>query len=552
MFSNVVTLKSGGYIVINQTEALVSIDVNSGRSTREHNIEDTALSTNLEAAEEISRQLRLRDLAGLIVIDFIDMEEKRNNRAVERKLNDCLKNDRARIQVGRISHFGLLEMSRQRIRTGVLESSTTPCPHCNGTGLLRSTTSLALLELRALEEALIKNATHDIILRTRMETAFYLLNQKRESLRALEARFGVTITVTADAALPPGQHYVIERGGEATRRFLADSPAAEGAAPAAAPPRANGSHRAVHLEDVELPEEPEEEIEAEGETSEEDGGDESQRSENGEGRKRRRRRRRRGGRDRDRENGGAPAGQPRLADANGDTAEGEAEDGDDEESGDDDGNAPRNEQQGSAEERRRRRRRRGGRRNRRDRDGREPREGMIEGVGEAAASEAADVVTTEPVVASEPEPALPADAPAKPRRGRGKKAEVEAAPAEAVVAEAEPAVGSAKPKRGRGKKAASDEVAAEVTPAPEAANTPDAAPAKPARGRRKAAPAEDVVAAEPAAPTPVVVTEAPAPAPVTPPAPAAPPPAPEPEEVVDPNRPKRSGWWAKAKSAFGG
>jgi ribonuclease E len=151
MFSNTVTLKSGGYIVINQTEALVAIDINSGRSTREHNIEDTALKTNLEAAEEISRQLRLRDLAGLIVIDFIDMEENRNNRAVEKKLKECLKNDRARIQVGRISAFGLLEMSRQRIRTGVLESSSVPCPHCAGAGLVRSTPSIALQILRALE-----------------------------------------------------------------------------------------------------------------------------------------------------------------------------------------------------------------------------------------------------------------------------------------------------------------------------------------------------------------------------------------------------------------
>ena len=144
MFSNRVTLRSGGYLVINPTEALVSIDVNSGRSTREHNIEDTALQTNLEAAEEIARQLRLRDLAGLIVIDFIDMEEKRNNRAVEKKLKERLKNDRARIQVGRISPFGLLEMSRQRIRTGVLESSSMPCPHCAGTGLVRATPSVAL------------------------------------------------------------------------------------------------------------------------------------------------------------------------------------------------------------------------------------------------------------------------------------------------------------------------------------------------------------------------------------------------------------------------
>src|SRR5208283_1075412 len=144
MFSNQVTLKSGGYIVINQTEALVAIDVNSGRSTREHNIEDTALRTNLEASDEIARQLRLRDLAGLIVIDFIDMEENRNNRTVERRLKDALKNDRARIQVGRMSHFGLLEMSRQRMRTGVIEGSTVACPHCAGAGMVRSTSSIAL------------------------------------------------------------------------------------------------------------------------------------------------------------------------------------------------------------------------------------------------------------------------------------------------------------------------------------------------------------------------------------------------------------------------
>ena len=179
MFSNQVTLKSGGYIVINQTEALVAIDVNSGRSTREHNIEDTALRTNLEAADEIARQLRLRDLAGLIVVDFIDMEETRNNRAVERRIKDALKNDRARIQVGRISHFGLLEMSRQRIRTGVLEGSTVVCPHCQGAGVVRSTSSIALHVLRVLEDALIKSATHDIDVRTRTAVALYILNQKR-------------------------------------------------------------------------------------------------------------------------------------------------------------------------------------------------------------------------------------------------------------------------------------------------------------------------------------------------------------------------------------
>ncbi|MDQ3560500.1 MAG: ribonuclease E/G, partial [Pseudomonadota bacterium] len=169
MFSPQVTLKSGGYIVINQTEALVSIDVNSGRSTREHSIEDTALNTNLEAAEEIARQLRLRDLAGLIVIDFIDMEENRNNRSVERKLKDCLRADRARIQVGRISHFGLMEMSRQRIRTGVLESSTVSCPHCRGTGQVRSISSLSLQILRALEDNLLRQSGHHLYVRSRPE-----------------------------------------------------------------------------------------------------------------------------------------------------------------------------------------------------------------------------------------------------------------------------------------------------------------------------------------------------------------------------------------------
>jgi ribonuclease E len=216
MFSNQVTLKSGGYIVINQTEALVAIDVNSGRSTREHNIEDTAVRTNLEAADEVARQLRLRDLAGLIVVDFIDMEEGRNNRAVERRIKDALKNDRARIQVGRISHFGLLEMSRQRIRTGVLEGSTVICPHCAGAGVVRSTSSVALHVLRVVEDALIKSASHDIAVRTRTEVALYILNQKRSHLRDIERRFGVNVTVGADDSLSGSTYHVLERGEPAT------------------------------------------------------------------------------------------------------------------------------------------------------------------------------------------------------------------------------------------------------------------------------------------------------------------------------------------------
>jgi ribonuclease E len=212
MFSPTVQLRSGGYIVLNQTEALVSIDVNSGRSTREHHIEDTALKTNVEAAEEIARQLRLRDLAGLIVIDFIDMDEKRNNRTVERRLKDALRHDRARIQVGRISHFGLLEMSRQRIRTSVLESSTEKCVHCGGTGHVRSVSSVSLQLLRSLEETLLKGPTHNLIVRTRPEIALYVLNHKRAHLRALEERFRVTLTVNADAEVGGQTGFVIDRG----------------------------------------------------------------------------------------------------------------------------------------------------------------------------------------------------------------------------------------------------------------------------------------------------------------------------------------------------
>ncbi len=210
-----VTLKSGGYIIINQTEALVSVDVNSGRSTREHSIEDTALQTNLEAAEEVARQLRLRDLAGLVVIDFIDMEEKRNNRAVEKRLKDNLKNDRARIQVGRISHFGLLEMSRQRIRASVLESTMQVCTHCGGTGHVRSESSVALHVIRTIEEYLLRSSTNDLIVKTSVATALYVLNQKRQTLLDLEARFGLTIILEADDSVG-AQHVVIDKGDLAT------------------------------------------------------------------------------------------------------------------------------------------------------------------------------------------------------------------------------------------------------------------------------------------------------------------------------------------------
>jgi ribonuclease E len=291
MFSNQVTLKSGGYIVINQTEALVAIDVNSGRSTREHNIEDTALRTNLEAADEIARQLRLRDLAGLIVVDFIDMEESRNNRSVERRIKDALKNDRARIQVGRISHFGLLEMSRQRIRTGVLEGSTVVCAHCQGAGVVRSTASIALHVLRVLEDALIKSSTHDVIVRTRSPVALYILNQKRANLRDLERRFGVAVVIEADDTLTGSNYHAIERGEPATGvRGEAEAPSlpVEDLATIADEP-------APIEEDLEDDNEPgQDESAAEGERpGEHQGAGSSEETEAG--RRRRRRRRRRGG-----------------------------------------------------------------------------------------------------------------------------------------------------------------------------------------------------------------------------------------------------------------
>ena len=201
--SPIVQLRSGGYVVINPTEALVAIDVNSGRSTKERNIEETALKTNVEAAEEIARQLRLRDLAGLIVIDFIDMEEHRNQGAVERRLKDAMRHDRARIQLGRISPFGLLEMSRQRLRPSLLEASTQPCPHCNGTGHIRSTESTALHVLRAIEEEGMRRRSAEISVAVPTAVALYILNHKRDALVHAEQRYSFRVTISSDDALVP-------------------------------------------------------------------------------------------------------------------------------------------------------------------------------------------------------------------------------------------------------------------------------------------------------------------------------------------------------------
>jgi len=361
MFSSTVTLKSGGYIVINQTEALVAIDVNSGRATREHNIEDTATKTNLEAADEIGRQLRLRDLAGLIVIDFIDMEDNRNDRSVEKRLHNAVKNDRARIQIGKISQFGLLEMSRQRLRAGVIAGSTVPCPHCGGQGIVRSVESTALRVLRGLEEEAQKQRCEGMVVRVAADVGFYTLNQKRAELARLETEYDVVINFEPKEGLKAGD-FEIDRFGQR-----------------------DPSTRPTKLAPIEPPPEPEPEPEvieeAELEAAEEAGsepaetahGDEQQQRDS-EGR-RRRRRRRRGGRGRDRENG-----EQNFANNGAAHPEAQGEDAERDEEGEQQGET---ELQGQSEDKpgeaqtgegqfgeggRRRRRRRRGRRGGRDRD----------------------------------------------------------------------------------------------------------------------------------------------------------------------------------------
>ncbi|PKP85575.1 MAG: ribonuclease E/G [Alphaproteobacteria bacterium HGW-Alphaproteobacteria-2] len=276
MFNPTVQLKSGGYIVIGVTEALVAIDVNSGRATKEGSIEETALKTNLEAAEEIARQLRLRDLAGLIVIDFIDMDERRNNAAVEKRLKEKLKSDRARIQIGRISGFGLLEMSRQRLRPGMLEATTQPCPHCHGTGLIRNDESLALSILRQLEEEGVRQRSREVLVRMPVGIVNFLINAKREHLAGIEARYGLSVRIEADPSLV-SPDFAIERFKTASRPV-----------PVARP---------VVSVDMTLPEVEADEAEADEDEDEEETGTERGADTGGEGgSKKKRRRRKRGGR----------------------------------------------------------------------------------------------------------------------------------------------------------------------------------------------------------------------------------------------------------------
>ena len=366
MLLPIVQLRSGGYLVINQAEALVAIDVNSGRSTRERNIEETALRTNLEAADEVARQLRLRDLAGLIVIDFIDMESKRHNAMVERRLKEALKNDRARIQVGHISHFGLLEMSRQRLRPSLAETSFIPCPHCGGTGHVRSTESAAIHVLRGIEDEGSKRRAAEIVVHVSTPIALYLLNHKRERIREIELRYTMRVMIAADDHQIAPQ-YRIEKvraqiAGEALPVVTPDSPAVVLPAPVAEPAE----------EETESARSDEDEIQDEGQDEvggEDAGADAAAGSgEDGDRQRKRRRRRRRGRRD------DAAQATPASGDDGG--AEAPAEDSEDT-TGEETAAAQEHiegvpehaEPELDEEARNRRRGRRGGRRRRREDDG---------------------------------------------------------------------------------------------------------------------------------------------------------------------------------------
>ncbi len=517
-----VTLKSGGYIIINQTEALVAIDVNSGRSTREHSIEDTALQTNLEAAEEVARQLRLRDLAGLVVVDFIDMEEKRNNRSVEKRLKDHLKNDRARIQVGRISHFGLLEMSRQRIRASVLESTMQVCSHCNGTGHVRSQSSVALHVLRGVEEYLLKNTTHNITVRTTPDIALYLLNHKRGTIIDYEERFGVQIIIEADAHVG-AQHFAIDRG-EAVENPVKIEQILQ------FEPEIDEDDDVVIEEDIE----DEEEVVAEAKPERAERAERSERapaeqSDDQGNRKRKRRRRRRGGRP-----GSDPATEAGVSADDASDEDGDEDEADDvaAQAGSEDAQDAGLSEEERQKRKRRRRGKRGGRRNRPDEAEGENLAADGEAAGEEASTnapeaDAAATVSAEAVVsilaveeiAEAPVVAEEEVKPAKPKRSRKKAvaaadvAVAEEAPAATADADAQAAV-EAKP----------EAVAAVEEPAVEkaAADLEDTKldETKPVRANRNI----ETIASEPVVKSSTVKKD---------------------EGDTDPAKPKKGGWWQK-------
>jgi ribonuclease E len=581
-----VPLKSGGYLVINQTEALVAIDVNSGRSTKERNIEATALKTNMEAAEEACRQLRLRDLAGLIVIDFIDMDESKNNRAVEKKLKDCLAEDRARVQMGKISSFGLMEISRQRRRSGVLEGTTHVCEHCQGVGRVRSTESSALSALRGVEmEAL--RGSGEVTLKVSAAVGFYILNEKRDYLTRVHQAHGVYVTVQVDESLSYAEHE-IER--TVTGEPIHHVPTG------LLTPSNDIEPDDDYIDDVEEDEPFDaEELEDEEEREDTEGGAphrdahdrEPRADDDADGNRRGRGRRRRRGRGRD-DVRDAPRDGVREPRPEGEEAAAAPAALDDDADG------------------RGRRGRRGRRGGRRMRDDARPQDGFtwtrprvpfgddpfvwhdvatLEGPQPRPANDGAPIAAG-PAVASAPEVAAEA-APARSGRDRGRgrgrgrdRAEAPLAEAAnegvtAVIADTAPAddiwvelpptpePGAAKPRRGRGRGRAAETAAVEAPAAPEpvAAAAPEPvaepvaaeAPAKRSRGRKAAA--APVEAAVEAAPEPVIVAE-PVAEPVVAkvkaaakpkavkPVPAAPV-EPDPAEITAPPAAPKRGWWRR-------
>ena len=550
IYTPVVPLKSGGYLVINQTEALVAVDVNSGRATRERNVEATALRTNMEAAEETARQLRLRDLAGLVVIDFIDMDESKNNRAVEKKLKDALKDDRARIQVGRISSFGLMELSRQRRRSSLLEGTTHVCEQCAGTGRVRSVESSALGALRAAEVEALKGSG-EITLRAPRSVALYILNEKRGHLSRLHAEQGVFISVVVDETLPHAD-FALERTSDQARAV--DTPAA---------PRSLEPYTPADEDfEDEIEDEADDEEEILVDEDDEDAGESEGRREDAGGRedsgdRRGRRRRRRGRRD----------AEPRVA---GSAPEEPRESRDDEE---DDGQGGR----------RRRRGRRGGRRSRED--GRpqdayawtrpwvpydddpfiwfDPSQDSQEPVAEARPQGAVQPLATSESHSADIWVELPEAEPERARRprrgrGRGRREEGSDAGAEVLTAQAaeidapEVAVPEAEAQETGAHEAGTVEAAAPEAQAlsPEA-EAPAEAAAKPARARRSRARAP-VEAAEAVESDPVELVSEPAqpavqevePAPeVIDPVPATR--EPDPAEITAPPPKPRKGWWRR-------
>ncbi|RAN38278.1 Rne/Rng family ribonuclease [Hyphomonas pacifica] len=539
IYSPVVQLKSGGYLVINQTEALVAIDVNSGKSTRERNIEQTALRTNLEAAEEACRQMRLRDLAGLIVIDFIDMDENKNNRAVEKKLKEHLKVDRARVQHGRISQFGLMEISRQRRRQGVLQATSDPCEACNGTGRRRSIPSAALQLIRAIEARASMGGLKAISVKAPTDVALYLLNNKREALVEVERMAGFAVSIHSSEDMLPGDFVIdAERdpNGKPKKRK---------------PPRSLAKPSKQEVTEDEADEDEEDTTADSSEQEEENTGG------------RRKRRRRRGGRGRKSESAETSDEQS-------------AEDSEDDDSNDDeaDTSSESDTNEDGSPRKRRRRGRRGGRRRRKSNENRidtgdeAPTDGgaYLDGLSASAAEMLDDVPASEVKAAEEAEAAKAAEA------ERAAKAEADAAKAEAKAEESDAKAeaqddaksdetsSEEKPKRARRSRKKPTKAEAEEAPAA-AEKMPSKEDKAPELESEKIEPADEPAEA------PVAEKAEPAPAP-EPEAKPEPEPAAEPETVdaepvmaeaaetkpaesAEPEkkdtRPKRTGWWARAK-----